>query len=203
MPVPVSLKNIESHLEIDGLHQMLLHLKYPPSHTPRKSAITSSNSFNPVKVCTGTQHARDHYLIHRLQNTRPTHTSRHSWPGYGRSSVSRTHLRILRFLTIIFTPANHRFFTHFGEDHCRMSSIHSVVEAPARRRNLILTTISKLLFNLPVEHRERLEKLWVDSLVYSSAWRKHVSGRVEDLKQTMTWVSEPLLSAVVSKLIYL
>jgi hypothetical protein len=84
--------------------------------------------------------------------------------------------------------ANHRFFTHFGEDHCRMSSIHSVVETPARRRNLILTTISKLLFNLPAEHRERLEKLWVDSLVYSSAWRKHVSERVEDLQQTMTWL---------------
>lgn len=202
MPVPVSLRNIEFHVEIDGLHQMLLRLKYPPSHTPRKSAMTLSNSFNPVKVCTA-EHARDPYLIHRLQNTRPTRISRHSWPGYGRSSVSRMHIRILTFLTILFAPANHRFFTHFGEDHCRMSSTHSVVEAPARRRNLILTTLSKLLFNLPVEHRERLEKLWVDSLVYSSAWRKHVSERVEDLQQTMTWVSEPLLSAVESNLIHL
>ena len=84
-----------------------------------------------------------------------------------------------------------------------MSSIHSVVETPARRRNLILTTLSKLLFDQPVELRERLEKLWVDNLVYSSAWRKHVSERVEDLQQIMTWVSEPLFSVVVFKLIHL
>jgi len=84
--------------------------------------------------------------------------------------------------------ANHRFFTHFGEKHCRMSSTHSVVEAPDRRRNLILTTLSKILFDLPTEQRERLEKLWVDDLVYSSAWRKHVSERVEDLQQKMTWI---------------
>jgi len=84
--------------------------------------------------------------------------------------------------------ANHRFFTHFGEDHCRLSSIHSVVEVPAVKRSLIFTVISKVLFDLPIEHRERLEKLWVDNLVYSSAWRKHVAERVSDLLQTMTWI---------------
>jgi hypothetical protein len=101
-------------------------------------------------------------------------------------------LPILRPLTIPFLPANHRFFTHFGEDHCRLSSIHSVVEVPAVKRSLIFTVISKVLFDLPIEHRERLEKLWVDNLVYSSAWRKHVAERVSDLLQTMTWVSETL-----------
>jgi hypothetical protein len=84
-----------------------------------------------------------------------------------------------------------------------MSSTHSVVEAAERRRNLILTTLSKILFDLPIEQRERLEKLWVDDLVYASAWRKHVSERVEDLQQKMTWVSEPPFSAVVYKLIHL
>jgi hypothetical protein len=43
----------------------------------------------------------------------------------------------------------------------------------------------------------------VDNLVYSSAWRKHVSERVEDLQQIMTWVSEPLFSVIVFKLIHL
>ncbi|KAH9979757.1 hypothetical protein BJV74DRAFT_120386 [Russula compacta] len=49
--------------------------------------------------------------------------------------------------------ANHRFFTHFGEDHCRLSAVHPVLEAPARKRSLILTVISKALFDLPNEHR--------------------------------------------------
>jgi len=84
--------------------------------------------------------------------------------------------------------ANHRFFTHFGEDHCRMSSMHSILESPRRKQSIILTAISKLLFDLPIEHREQLEKLWVDQLVYSAAWRKHVSDRVGDLLQKMTWI---------------
>src|ERR1700755_3407210 len=100
----------------------------------------------------------------------PTHTLRHSWPGYGWSSVSRIRLKITRYVAILFLPANHRFFTHFGENHCRMSSIHSILESPRRKQSIILTAISKILFDLPIEHREHLEKLWVDQLVYSAAW---------------------------------
>ncbi|KAI0296416.1 hypothetical protein BC826DRAFT_968067 [Russula brevipes] len=84
--------------------------------------------------------------------------------------------------------ANHRFFTHFGEDHCRMSSVHSVLQAPDRKKSIILTAISKVLFDLPDQHRERLEQIWVDDLVYASAWRKHVSERIEDLKLKMIWI---------------
>ncbi|KAN0116201.1 hypothetical protein V8E52_006258 [Russula decolorans] len=84
--------------------------------------------------------------------------------------------------------ANHRYFTHFGEDHCRMSSMHSILESPPRKRNIILTAISKLLFDLPIEHRQHLEQLWVDQLVYSAAWRKHTSDRAGDLLQKMTWI---------------
>jgi hypothetical protein len=84
--------------------------------------------------------------------------------------------------------ANHRYFTHFGEDHCRMSSMHSVLESAPRKRSIILTAVSKVLFDLPSEHRDHLEKLWVDQLVYSAAWRKHVSDRVGDLLQKMTWI---------------
>ena len=111
-------------------------------------------------------------------------------------------LRILRPLTTLFA-ANHRFFTHFGEDHCRMSSVHAVVEAPPAKRSLILTGISKVLFDLPIEHRERLKNLWVDELVYSSAWRKHVSERVDDLLQKMTWVSECYVISLGYELIHL
>jgi hypothetical protein len=89
-----------------------------------------------------------------------------------------------------FFTANHRFFTHFGEDHCRMSSVHSVLQAPDRKKSIILTAISKVLFDLPNQHRERLEQLWVDDLVYASAWRKHVSERIEDLRLKMIWVSQ-------------
>ena len=73
-----------------------------------------------------------------------------------------------------------------------MSSMHSILESPPKKRSIILTAIFKLLLDQPIEYREHLEKLWVDQLVYSAAWRKHVSQRVGDLLQKMTWVSETL-----------
>jgi len=68
-----------------------------------------------------------------------------------------------------------------------MSAVHAVLEAPERKRPLILRAISKALFDLPNAHRERLENLWVDELVYASSWRKHVSERLDDLMMKMTW----------------
>ena len=73
-----------------------------------------------------------------------------------------------------------------------MSSVHSILESPPKKRSIILTALSKVLFDEPVEHREQLENLWVDELVYSAAWRKHVSARAGDLLQKMTWVSVTL-----------
>jgi len=90
--------------------------------------------------------------------------------------------------------ASHRFFAHFGEDHCRMSSCQPVLDAPKRKQNLILTTISKALFDLPNEHRTRLEGLWVDDLAYTSTWRKYVSETVEDLKQRVILIFALLIA---------
>ncbi|KAH9164843.1 hypothetical protein EDB89DRAFT_1850829, partial [Lactarius sanguifluus] len=85
---------------------------------------------------------------------------------------------------------NHRFFIHFGEDHCRLSSDQAILEVPNNKESLVLAIISKtLLFGLPDRHRAQFERLWVDQLAYTAAWRKHVSGTVEDLKQMMSWVS--------------
>jgi hypothetical protein len=70
-----------------------------------------------------------------------------------------------------------------------MSSNQSIVDLPERKRSLILSAISLVLFCLPNERREALEGLWVDELAYTSTWRKHVSNTVEDLKQRIIWVS--------------
>ena len=79
---------------------------------------------------------------------------------------------------IIFGPANHRFLAHFGEDHCRLSATHSVLDVPVRKHSFILTAISKVLFDIPNEHRTCLEK--------------SVSERIQDLQLHMLWVSEVL-----------
>ncbi|KAH9967488.1 hypothetical protein BC827DRAFT_1174520 [Russula dissimulans] len=45
------------------------------------------------------------------------------------------------------------------------------------------------MFDLPNAYRVRLEKLWVDELVYASSGRKDVSEKVKDLRLKMIWVS--------------
>ncbi|KAH9003504.1 hypothetical protein EDB86DRAFT_2370277 [Lactarius hatsudake] len=96
------------------------------------------------------------------------------------------------------TVANHRFFIHFGEDHCRMSSDQAILEVLNNKESLVLAIMSKtLLFGLPDRHRAQFERLWVDQLAYTAAWRKHVSGTVEDLKQMMSWVFALLIANIL------
>ena len=119
----------------------------------------------------------------------PAPTSSLTSLGYGLLSVSFMHLRPKELL-VIFHTANHRFFIHFGEVHCRLSSDQSILEVPDSKRSLTLAIISNtLLFGLPNEHEAQFESLWVDQLAYTSPWRKHISGTVEELNYMMSWVS--------------
>ncbi len=110
--------------------------------------------------------------------------------GYGRLSASFMLLRAVWPFMTSPSLANHRFFTYFGEGHCRLSSYQAILEEPKRKQSIALAIISKtLLLGLPKSHTARFESLWVDQLVYTVPWRKHVSETTENLKQTMTWVS--------------
>ncbi len=89
----------------------------------------------------------------------------------------------------LLIAASHRL-THFGEDHCRLSFGQSTLEIQDSKWGLLLAIISNtLLFGFPDARRARFKNLWVDQLVNTSRWRGHVSGTVEDLKQTVSSVS--------------
>jgi hypothetical protein len=119
----------------------------------------------------------------------PAPTSSLTLLGYGPLLVSFMLLRPKELL-VTLPAANHRFFIHFGEDHCRLSSDQSILEVPDSKRSLTLAIISNtLLFGLPNEHQAKFESLWVDQLAYTSPWRKHVSGTMEELRHMMSWVS--------------
>ena len=99
------------------------------------------------------------------------------------------HLRANGLLAILHA-ANHRFFIHFGEDHCRLSSDQSILEVPERKQSLILAVISNtLLFGLPNEYQAKFENLWVDQLAYISPWPKHFHRTIEELSHMVLWVS--------------
>ena len=91
---------------------------------------------------------------------------------------------------MILTAANHRFFIHFGEDHCRLSSDRPILEVSDSKRSVSLAILSNtLLFGLPNELESKFQSLWVDQLAYTSPWCKHVAGNVEELSHMMSWVS--------------
>ena len=118
----------------------------------------------------------------------PALTSSPTSPGYGRLSVSFAHPQAKALLTII-SLANHRFFIHFGEDHCRLSSDQPILEVPDSKRSLSLAILSyTILFGLPNELESKFQSLWVDQLAYTSPWCKHVAGNVEELSHMMSLV---------------
>lgn len=157
----------------------------------RLSRVKSSSIFfNVAKVCFAYYTLRVLRLTGSWQIILPALTSSLTSQGYGQLSVSFMHLRPKGHFAILLIAANHRFFIHFGEDHCRLSSDQSILEVPDSKRSLALTILSKtLLLGLPDEYQARFESLWVDQLAYTSPWRKHVSGTVEELNQLTSWVS--------------
>ena len=93
-------------------------------------------------------------------------------------------------LLVSLHTANHRFFIHFGEDHCRLSSDQLILEVPERNRSHILAVVSNtLLFGLPNEHQAKFESLWVDQLAHISPWPKHFHRTIEELSHMVLCVS--------------
>jgi hypothetical protein len=92
------------------------------------------------------------------------------------------------------TVANHRFFIHFGEDHCRLSSDQLILEVPDSKRSPTLAIISNaLLFGLPNEYQAKFESLWVDQLAYISPRREQFHRTVKELSGMILWVGQFLL----------
>ena len=108
------------------------------------------------------------------------------------------HLRPKGLLAILHA-ANRRFFIHFGEDHCRLSSDQLILEVPERKESLILAVVSNtLLFGYPDFYRARFECLWVDQLAYTSPWRKHFHEMTKELSHMLLCVSSIPTGAVSS-----
>ena len=65
-------------------------------------------------------------------------------------------------------------------------------DKPNRKRSLLITLLSPLLFLAPEEHRRELEKLWVDEVILESLWKQvwksFVTEMVEEWKDVILWV---------------
>ncbi|KAF8257103.1 hypothetical protein EI94DRAFT_1760667 [Lactarius quietus] len=96
---------------------------------------------------------------------------------------------ITRVARLLANVANHRFLTHFGEGHCRLSSKQPMLKFPDSKCGCTLAMLSKMfLFGFPDRYEARFESFWADQLVDALRWREHASETVEDLKQTMSFI---------------
>jgi hypothetical protein len=95
-----------------------------------------------------------------------------------------------KVLLVIFTAATIASSSISAKTTAACPLINQSLEVPDSKRSLTLAIISNtLLFGLPNEHQAKFESLWVDQLAYTSPWRKHVSGTIEELRHMMSWVS--------------
>jgi hypothetical protein len=89
--------------------------------------------------------------------------------------------------SLIHITASHRFSTHYGQEHCRLSRDQTILSAPKRRQHWMSSAMSRLLFGLPANCVDKFESLWVDDIVYVEQWRDFMTSCQEDRKLFVSW----------------
>jgi hypothetical protein len=83
--------------------------------------------------------------------------------------------------------ASHRFSTHYGQEHCRLSRDQTILPIRAVRQHWLPSTLSRLLFGLPANCVDKFESLWIDDMVYVEQWRDFMTSCQEDRKLVVSW----------------
>jgi len=83
--------------------------------------------------------------------------------------------------------ASHRFSTHYGQEHCRLSRDQTILSIPERKQHWLSSALSRLLFGMPAICVDKFESLWVDDIVYAEQWRDFMISCQEDRKLFVSW----------------
>lgn len=94
-------------------------------------------------------------------------------------------LCILQSLTRL--TASHRFSTHYGQEHCRLSRDQTILSTPELKQHWLSSGMSRLLFGFPANCVDKFDSLWVDGTVYVEEWRKFMISCQEDRKLYISW----------------
>ncbi|KAH9947504.1 hypothetical protein B0H21DRAFT_738308 [Amylocystis lapponica] len=173
----------ESHLRLALEELYWNHVEHFPSH--RSDQV----SLRVDELTTAFVHARADHM-----------TSEYSTFPYGAEectnflSVIRAARDYSKNAYSISVIAHHRFTTHYGQEHARLSRDQSILDTPPPHRRWLFTSFSRLLFSVPSGYAQQLDELFVDGVVYTHQWRSFASACRDEWKLYASWVSLPMLA---------
>jgi len=103
-----------------------------------------------------------------------------AWDGYSISIVAR-------LWHLVF---NHRFSTHHGEEHARLSRDQVILAYETHESSRVASLTSLLSFRTSDFYVKALNDLYVDHLVYTHQWQPFMKRRVQE------WQKQPFMCIV-------
>lgn len=82
------------------------------------------------------------------------------------------------------TLASHKFSTHYGQEHARLSRDQAILIAPVPSFGWVSALSSAITFRTSDAYLARLEDIFVDNLVYAEQWRPFMRVCLRDWKGT-------------------
>ncbi|KAI9458570.1 hypothetical protein BJY52DRAFT_1416360 [Lactarius psammicola] len=79
--------------------------------------------------------------------------------------------------------AHWRFLYFHGQTSARLVGIQAIYTHPGRKRTLLITSLSPVLFFAPEDYLRLLETVWVDEIVIEETWRAFISGLLKEWEQ--------------------
>jgi len=99
-----------------------------------------------------------------------------------------TLLQTLSFLTLCICSAHWRFLHFHGQKHARLVRDKTAYDKPSRKRSIMISLLSPLLFLAPEVHLREMEKLWTDHVVIESVWKTFMSKLLDEWNSLILWV---------------
>jgi hypothetical protein len=89
--------------------------------------------------------------------------------------------------------ARHRFDTFYGEHHARISREQRRLGERAATKGFVSRVLDLALFRSPSRIADELETLHVDNIVYTIHWRRFITERLEDWRESFLYTIGVLL----------
>ena len=103
-------------------------------------------------------------------------------------SLARTLSQMLNLFTSCLCSAHWRFLHFHGQRHARLVRGRTAYEKPGRKRSILISLLSPLLFLAPEVHLREMEKLWTDDIIIESVWKTFMSKLVSEWTDLILWV---------------
>jgi len=103
-------------------------------------------------------------------------------------SLARTLSQMLNLLTSCICSAHWRFLHFHGQRHARLVRGKTAYNKPSRKRSILISLLSPLLFLAPEVHLREMEKLWTDDVIVESVWNTFMSKLLSEWKDLILWV---------------